>query len=76
VLFLAPNPPQQSNDNGHYFSGSSSRFYRLLFMSGLMTEDVPKSYGHEVVFGSTRHLLIGDTRGAGKSRLATRMAMI
>ena len=24
VLFLALNPPQQSNDNGHYFSGSSS----------------------------------------------------
>jgi hypothetical protein len=36
VPFLALNPPQQSNDNGHYFSG-----------------DVPKSYGDEVVFGST-----------------------
>jgi hypothetical protein len=53
VLFLALNPPQQSNDNGHCFSGSPSRFYRPLFMSGLMTEDVTKSYGHEFVFGST-----------------------
>jgi hypothetical protein len=49
VLFLALNLPQQSDDNGHYFSGS----YRLLFKSGLMTEDVPKSYGLKVVFGST-----------------------
>jgi len=26
VLFLALNPPVQSNTNGHYFSGDQSRF--------------------------------------------------
>lgn len=33
VLFLALNPPVQSNTNGHYFSGDQSRFYDLLFKS-------------------------------------------
>ena len=53
VLFLALNPPVQSNANGHYFSGNRSRFYDLLFMSGLITEAVPKSCADEVVFGTT-----------------------
>lgn len=34
VLFVALNPPEQSNANGHYFSGSSSRFFDLLTGAG------------------------------------------
>lgn len=52
VLFVALNPPAQSNANGHYFSGSNSRFFELLFQSGLITERVPKANADEVVFGS------------------------
>jgi len=52
VVFLALNPPAQSNTNGHYFSGDQSRFYDLLFKSGLITQAVPKSRADEVVFGS------------------------
>jgi hypothetical protein len=53
VLFLALNPPVQSNTNGHYFSGDQSRFYDLLFKSGLIIQAVPKSRADEVVFGHT-----------------------
>ena len=35
VLFVALNPPTQSNQRGHYFSGRGSRFFRLLCLSGL-----------------------------------------
>lgn len=53
VLFVALNPPEQSNANGHYFSESSSRFFHLLARSGLTTKEVPWSTADEVVFGST-----------------------
>lgn len=53
ILFVALNPPVQSNTNGHYFSGSQSRFYKLLYQSGLIDDDVPKSNADEIVFGST-----------------------
>lgn len=53
VLFLALNPPVQSNTNGHYFSGDQSRFYDLLFKSGLIVQPVPKSRADEAVFGGT-----------------------
>jgi G:T/U-mismatch repair DNA glycosylase len=53
VLFLALNPPAQSNANGHYFSGRTSRFYHLLFASGLITQDVQKLGADEIVFGTT-----------------------
>ena len=53
VLFVALNPPVQSNSNGHYFSGTGSRFFKLLFESGLITKEVPKSNADEVIFGST-----------------------
>jgi len=53
VLFLALNPPVQSNANGHYFSGQTSRFYHLLFLSGLITEALPKACADDVVFGTT-----------------------
>jgi G:T/U-mismatch repair DNA glycosylase len=53
VLFVALNPPVQSNANGHYFSGRTSRFFHLLFASGLITRDVPRQCADEVVFGTT-----------------------
>ena len=53
VLFLALNPPVQSNTNGHYFPGDQSRFYDLLFKSGLIIQAVPKSRADEIVFGNT-----------------------
>ena len=52
VLFVALNPPVESNDNGHYFSGKNSRFFELLYLSGLITSPVPKETGDEIVFGS------------------------
>jgi hypothetical protein len=39
ILFVALNPPEKSNSNGHYFSGSLS-FWNLLFNSGLITNRV------------------------------------
>lgn len=53
VLFVALNPPEQSNSNGHYFSGTGSRFFQLLHQSGLITKAVPKENADEIVFGST-----------------------
>jgi hypothetical protein len=53
VLFVALNPPAQANDNGHYFSGRGSRFFHLLYLSGLITKDLPKATADETVFGST-----------------------
>jgi G:T/U-mismatch repair DNA glycosylase len=52
VLFVALNPPSQSNANEHYFSGKQSRFFELLFKSGLIARRVPKLRGDEIVFGS------------------------
>jgi hypothetical protein len=54
ILFVALNPPTQSNTNGHYFSGSSSRFFKLLYASGLITENLDRSMGDDLVFGGTR----------------------
>jgi G:T/U-mismatch repair DNA glycosylase len=54
VLFVALNPAEQSNANGHYFSGDASRFFHLLHLSGLITCPVSKATADEVVFGSTR----------------------
>lgn len=53
VLFVALNPPEQSNANGHYFSGTGSRFFQLLHGSGLITKAIPKANADEIVFGST-----------------------
>lgn len=53
VLFVALNPPDESNENGHYFSGRNSRFFDLLYRSRLITEDVPKLTADETVFGGT-----------------------
>jgi len=53
ILFLALNPPVQSNARGHYFSGDQSRFYDLLLRSGLVLDAVSKSRADEVVFGTT-----------------------
>ncbi len=53
VLFVALNPPVESNENGHYFSGRNSRFFELLNLSGLITAPVPKETADQIVFGST-----------------------
>lgn len=53
VLFVALNPPEQSNSNGHYFSGNKAAFFKLLEMSGLITQPVPKAFADEIVFGGT-----------------------
>ena len=53
VLFVALNPPTQSDNNGHWFSGDRSRFFQLLHESGLITEDLPKATADEAVFDST-----------------------
>jgi hypothetical protein len=53
ILFIALNPPRQSNSNGHYFSGKGSRFFKLLAASGLITREIPQARADEVVFGAT-----------------------
>ena len=53
VLFVGYNPPRQSNSNGHYFSGKQSRFFKLLFFSGLITANIDKLFADEVVFSSS-----------------------
>ena len=53
VLFIALNPPEQSNSNGHYFSGENSRFYKLLAAGGLITQEMPQGRADEIVFGTT-----------------------
>lgn len=63
VLFVALNPPQQSNSNGHYFSGNSSAFFKLLTLSGLITEPVPKACADEKVFGTTEINHLGASFG-------------
>jgi G:T/U-mismatch repair DNA glycosylase len=53
VLFIGLNPPEQSNSNGHYFSGKQSRFFELLAASGLITRRIPRACADETVFGTT-----------------------
>ena len=50
ILFVALNPPVNSNNNGHYFSNNLS-FWNLLFNSKLITQPViSKLTGDEEVF--------------------------
>jgi hypothetical protein len=51
VLYVGLNPPEQSNDNHHYFSGNQSRFFHLLYLSGLIVRPVDKARADEIVFG-------------------------
>lgn len=53
ILFVALNPPFQSNSNGHYFSGKQSTFFSLLYESGLITKNLDKTVADEKVFGGT-----------------------
>jgi len=53
VLFIALNPPVQSNSNAHYFSGKQSRFFKLLAASGLITQEIPNACADEMVFGTS-----------------------
>lgn len=51
ILFIALNPPVQSNNNGHYFSGKQSLFFKQMYLSGLVTKDLDKTIADELVFG-------------------------
>lgn len=55
IFFIALNPPEQSNNNGHYFSGRQSTFYKQLYMSGLINADLNKLYADEEVFGGNKY---------------------
>lgn len=49
VLFIALNPPLQSNNNGHYFSGRRSSFFKQLYLSGLIVENIDKSIADDLI---------------------------
>lgn len=55
VLFVALNPPVQSNDNGHYFSGKQSLFFNQLYLSGLIIENLDKTIADDLVFGKNKY---------------------
>jgi len=55
VLFVVLNPPEQSNSNGHYFSGRQSTFFKQLYLSGLINENIDKTAADEYVFGGIDH---------------------
>jgi len=54
VLFIALNPPDQSNSNGHWFSGRQSRFFELLVRSGLITQRIDRACADVTVFGTNK----------------------
>ena len=50
ILFVALNPPETSNLNGHYFSRNLS-FWNLLYNAGLITQPVKSKFtGDDEVF--------------------------
>lgn len=53
LLFVGLNPPEQSNANGHYFSGKQSRFFELIYRAGLITKPLSKEIADEIVFDGT-----------------------
>ena len=55
ILFVALNPPVQSNSNGHYFSGKQSAFYNLLYESGLLLNNIDKLEADEKVFDGSEY---------------------
>lgn len=55
ILFIALNPPMQSNNIAHYFSGKQSSFFNQLYLSGLITEDLDKTIADDLVFGGTKY---------------------
>jgi hypothetical protein len=63
VLFIALNPPSQSNSNGHYFSRNGSRFFKLLALSGLITREIPNPCADETVFLTTEINCFGSSFG-------------
>ena len=54
ILFIALNPPQKSNEIGHYFSRVPN-FWNQLFLSGLITRKVNKETADEIIFGSNNY---------------------
>lgn len=63
ILFIALNPPKQSSNNGHYFSGKQSLFFDLLYESGLTIKYIDKTIADDIIFGSNslnyKHALYG-----------------
>lgn len=55
ILFVALNPPVQSNTNGHYFSGKQSIFFKQLYLSGLITKEIDKAIADELVFEGNKY---------------------
>ena len=55
LLFIALNPPVQSNMNGHYFSGKGSTFFKQLYESRLIRENIDRENADELVFGGTKY---------------------
>lgn len=53
VLFIGLNPANGSSEKGHYFSVKNS-FWKQLFESGLIMEEIDKSNADEIVFGSKK----------------------
>tara|TARA_B100000131_G_C17797626_1_gene484060 strand:- start:36 stop:605 length:570 start_codon:yes stop_codon:yes gene_type:complete len=53
ILFIALNPPEESNKKGHYFSVKQS-LWNQLYKSGLISEIVDKEIADEQVFGSNK----------------------
>ena len=54
ILFIALNPPEISNEIGHYFS-KVPNFWNQLFLSGLITRNVKKETADELIFGSNKY---------------------
>ena len=55
ILFIALNPAEQSNKNGHYFSGKNSTFFKQLYLSGLINAEIDKAFADELVFGGNEY---------------------
>ena len=63
ILFIALNPSVQSNNNGHYFSGKQSLFFKQMYLSGLITEKVDKLIADELIFGGNDYNYKGKNYG-------------
>ena len=63
ILFIALNPSVQSNNNGHYFSGKQSLFFKQMYQSGLITERVDKLTADDLVFGGNDYNYKGKNYG-------------
>lgn len=63
ILFIALNPSVQSNNNTHYFSGKQSLFFKQMYQSGLVTENLDRLTADELVFGGNEYNYKGKNYG-------------